>query len=704
METPDRDVRQRGGDAWIETAADRNGRGEHPGPRGQCVPGADATARGAQSINAFLIDGKLLGELVNEVEEQGKIVPNEEIGGFGHVGFGSPDAAWASLWNENERRVLLAPLGTGHHSVPTAEVAEVIVADAAGAMQTHDQGIALSGLDPRRLHEAVGQHPVMALFVGVDERAIANAGTAIAPSPLPGSDDVVCRFGFGELSVGIGVRVRVPGEHSLQLGLSLGVSTAGPLDTARHQLHEGGLAYCLGVVPEGGVEHAALAVGGDPGDGLALAGAADRRVVECGGQDARLGQQVDAVIEFVVSGEGFGEIASHRVGVVYQVDLEFVPLAVAEFLFGPTGTDHPHELGPGRLDDAAPLKPELAHFDAAEGVGRSVDGDQTLSRSHEALDRLFGCRSPPGSVVENHQDVPGIQVGRRDFLGDLDVEAVRRAERALELGTDIEEGMIVPAADDQHPDRSLRRGKLHNGAQEQDKQDAHWTTASIPSREYIVLRPVAELERLESGRIAGMRLIAVLLLLVPLAAAEEGFVPLFNGKDLEGWEVDTPDLWQVRDGMIVGKSQGLKYNDFLRTKKHYGDFVLKLEFRLVDGKGNSGVQFRSKPVPGSHEVEGYQADVGMHWWGSLYDESRRRKALAGPPKEFVEALDKGGWHDYVITAKGDHIRLELDGTTTVDYHEPDPNIERTGFIALQVHSSKFPIEVQFKDIQIREPK
>src|SRR5881296_1946335 len=106
-----------------------------------------------------------------------------------------------------------------------------------------------------------------------------------------------------------------------------------------------------------------------------------------------------------------------------------------------------------------------------------------------------------------------------------------------------------------------------------------------------------------------MRGIAVLFLFAFGLPAEEGFTPLFNGRNLDGWEIDTAGIWQVRDGMVVGKTPGLKYNDFLRTKKHYSDFILKLSFRLVNGVGNSGVQFRSKPVPDSHEVSGYQADI-----------------------------------------------------------------------------------------------
>ncbi|MBI3667956.1 MAG: DUF1080 domain-containing protein [Acidobacteria bacterium] len=198
-----------------------------------------------------------------------------------------------------------------------------------------------------------------------------------------------------------------------------------------------------------------------------------------------------------------------------------------------------------------------------------------------------------------------------------------------------------------------------------------------------------------------MKRVAVCFLIAGSLLAEEGFTPLFNGKDLSGWEVDTPGLWQVRDGMIVGRSSGLKYNDFLRTKKHYADFILKLSFRLINGEGNSGIQFRTEPIPNSHEVSGYQADIGQTFWGCLYDESRRKKVLVQATAESLAKLDKLGWNDYVITARGSHITLDLNGVRTVDYHETEPGMDQTGFIALQVHGGP-PMEVQFKDLRIQE--
>ncbi len=57
----------------------------------------------------------------------------------------------------------------------------------------------------------------------------------------------------------------------------------------------------------------------------------------------------------------------------------------------------------------------------------------------------------------------------------------------------------------------------------------------------------------------------------------------------------------------------------------------------------------------------------------------------------------------MITARGNHITLDLNGVRTADYHEAEPGIEQTGFIALQVHGGP-PMEVQFKDLVIKELK
>jgi acetyl esterase/lipase/prenyltransferase beta subunit len=184
----------------------------------------------------------------------------------------------------------------------------------------------------------------------------------------------------------------------------------------------------------------------------------------------------------------------------------------------------------------------------------------------------------------------------------------------------------------------------------------------------------------------------------PALLETAGFAPLFNGKDLAGWEGDT-SLWSARDGMLVGKTAGLKHNDFLATEKSYGDFILKFSFRLVGGEGNSGVQFRSVRVPG-HEMSGYQADIGQNYWGCLYDESRRNKVLVQASAKALESANKGGWNHYVIRALGNRILLTLNGVTSVDYREEDAGIASDGKIAVQIHAGG-PMEIQFKDLYIQ---
>lgn len=185
----------------------------------------------------------------------------------------------------------------------------------------------------------------------------------------------------------------------------------------------------------------------------------------------------------------------------------------------------------------------------------------------------------------------------------------------------------------------------------------------------------------------------------PAFVETAGWTPLFDGKSLDGWEGDT-SLWSAKDGMIVGTSPGLKHNDFLSTKGTYGDFVLKFTFRMTgDPNANSGVQFRSVRVPG-HEMSGYQADIGQGYWGCLYDESRRNKVLVEASEKAKATIKRDGWNHYVLRCMGDHITLTLNGVTSVDYVEKDPNIAKDGKIAVQIHAGG-PMKIEFKDLYIQ---
>jgi hypothetical protein len=192
-----------------------------------------------------------------------------------------------------------------------------------------------------------------------------------------------------------------------------------------------------------------------------------------------------------------------------------------------------------------------------------------------------------------------------------------------------------------------------------------------------------------------------------LAAAEESKpITLFDGKTFTGWEGDTKKTWRIEDGAILGGSleTTIPRNEFLSTVKEFENFELTLQYKLTGTEGfvNGGVQFRTKRIPGSHEVIGYQADLGAGFDGALYDESRRNKVLAGPTKEVLaKALKKDDWNTYRIRAEGPRIRLWLNDMLTVDFTETDPKIDTRGIIALQIHGGAKAV-VRYKDIVIRE--
>jgi hypothetical protein len=184
------------------------------------------------------------------------------------------------------------------------------------------------------------------------------------------------------------------------------------------------------------------------------------------------------------------------------------------------------------------------------------------------------------------------------------------------------------------------------------------------------------------------------------AQESKGFRPLFNGKDLTGWVTpEDKSLFTVENGEIVGRTgqEKLKKNEFLVTDKPYGDFVLKAKVKIRNG--NSGIQFRSKRADDG-AVSGPQADVADDQWGLLYEE-RGRQILQRYPLEKAKALLKpDGWNEFVITAKGSHVTIDLNGTRIID--RDDPEFDKEGVIALQIHVWPEPMEVRYKDIEIQE--
>ena len=226
-----------------------------------------------------------------------------------------------------------------------------------------------------------------------------------------------------------------------------------------------------------------------------------------------------------------------------------------------------------------------------------------------------------------------------------------------------------------------------------------------------------------------MKSILLLALLPTLAHAEPK--PLFNGKDLTGWE-GNPDLWSVQDGVITGKTTAERPatgNTFLIWKGgDVADFELTFNYKMKpgDAKGfvNSGLQFRSKIVdPMNFVVAGYQADLeyGTTYSGILYEEKGRgilaqrgqkvsitQGAEPNKPKlevtgetgkseEIQAAINKDDWNEYHIIVKGNHIQQFINGKATVDVTDETKEGAKKGVLALQLHAGS-PMQIQFKDI------
>lgn len=219
--------------------------------------------------------------------------------------------------------------------------------------------------------------------------------------------------------------------------------------------------------------------------------------------------------------------------------------------------------------------------------------------------------------------------------------------------------------------------------------------------------------------------VACLGLLQPRADEADGFKPIFNGKDLSGWD-GNPKFWSVKDGAITGQTTAENPtlgNTFLIWRDGaLDDFELRLKFKIVGG--NSGIQYRSKEVE-KWVIGGYQADfeAGETYSGILYEE-RGRGILAlrgqattigedGKPKEtgkvgdtkaIQAAIKKEDWNDYLIIARGNHLIHMINGMKTVEVVDEDVKRRaESGLLALQVHAGP-PMTVQFKDVELKRLK
>ena len=186
-------------------------------------------------------------------------------------------------------------------------------------------------------------------------------------------------------------------------------------------------------------------------------------------------------------------------------------------------------------------------------------------------------------------------------------------------------------------------------------------------------------------------------------ADADGWISLFNGKDLTGWEGD-PAVWKVVDGTISGKAEKVGGNTFLIYNHPFSDFVVEAKWILVkEGKfPNSGLQYRSTVKDWKKwVVHGYQADIGDNYHGALYEEGGKRGLIIKPKKEAVDTVKKDDWNQYQITAQGTKLKHVLNGIEVGEFDDQDEKARRTeGILALQYHAPG-GFEIKWKDIRIK---
>lgn len=216
-------------------------------------------------------------------------------------------------------------------------------------------------------------------------------------------------------------------------------------------------------------------------------------------------------------------------------------------------------------------------------------------------------------------------------------------------------------------------------------------------------------------------LLVLSLTLLPTLWAEEGFTPLFNGKDLTGWDGD-PKLWSVAEGVVVGTCLGPEspeQNTFLIWRAGVvKDFELRAIMRVV-GDNNSGIQYRSRLLPqvGPWAITGYQCDIhpAIEHTGMTYEEKGRgifglngKNVVLDPAgarwlvsEHEPVKVDVSQWNEYTIIARGNHLIHKINGQVTselIDHDEKGRALE--GLLAIQLHHGNANT-VYIKDLQLR---
>ena len=173
---------------------------------------------------------------------------------------------------------------------------------------------------------------------------------------------------------------------------------------------------------------------------------------------------------------------------------------------------------------------------------------------------------------------------------------------------------------------------------------------------------------------------------------------LFNGENLDGWNIYGTEKWFVEKGLLICESGDDKEYGYLGTVKNYKDFILSLEFKQ-NSNGNSGVFVRST-VDGT-KVNGWQVEVapmGEHT-GGVY-ESYGRGWLIKPDPDNEKVLKEGDWNLMKIKVQGAQITSWLNGTKMIDIKDEKIG-QGEGGVVLQIHSGG-DVKVSWRNIKIKE--
>lgn len=199
------------------------------------------------------------------------------------------------------------------------------------------------------------------------------------------------------------------------------------------------------------------------------------------------------------------------------------------------------------------------------------------------------------------------------------------------------------------------------------------------------------------------------------AEAEEGFVELLNGENLEGWTIseENPESFSVANGTLIVK--GGKSHLFYTGPVNGGtfkDFELKARIKTMPG-ANSGVYFHTTLQAEGWPEQGYECQVNSSHkdpkkTGSLYGVKNivvlqeGQKEPQGGDNEIREEAPStdGEWFDYHITVQDKRIHIRVNGETTVDYTEPEGGPTSPGFAGRRLGEGTFAIQAHDPDSEI----